>query len=315
MKSLKITVTSLTLMLLLIMGLDSCKKPAEFFDQINPGSGDKNRKTTVKIAGAENDINIVALNVTPTIEEIVLIELTRDASTEADLGSALTVKLVKNATLIADYNTTNGTSLIELPSAAYSFLEDISNISFAPGDFTKTVKLRLDKSKLDLSEQYALGISIAELGSGAAISAGNGNVLYNILVKNKYDGVYSYVSGLVTRYTSPGVPANDALSGPLGPNNPDVEFATVGANTVEIIGLTWSGGTLGVGGIAGLTATVDPATNLVTMASSGNATLTNWAGKENKYDPATKTFTLNFRWNPTSTTREYSVVLKYAGPR
>ena len=93
-----------------------------------------------------------------------------------------------------------------------------------------------------------------------------------------------------------------------------LEFITIGANTVVIESITWHGGG-GVGGVGGLSATIDPATNLVTMASTENATLTNWAGKENKYDPATKTFTLNFRWNPTSTTREYSVVLKYEGPR
>jgi hypothetical protein len=191
MKSLKITVSSLTLVLLLIMGLGSCKKPAEFFDKINTGSGDANRKTIVKIVGGENDINLISLDITPTIEEIVLIELQRDANSEADLGSALTVKLVKNATLIADYNTTNGTSLIELPLAAYTFPEDISNISFAPGEFIKTVKLRLDKSKLDLSKQYALGIKIAEVGSGAAIGAGKGSALYGLLIKNPYEGDYT----------------------------------------------------------------------------------------------------------------------------
>lgn len=42
---------------------------------------------------------------------------------------------------------------------------------------------------------------------------------------NNYDGVYSTVSGWVTRYLSPGVPANDALSGDLT-GNPDVYMIT-----------------------------------------------------------------------------------------
>ena len=33
------------------------------------------------------------------------------------------------------------------------------------------------------------------------------------------------------------------------------------------------------------------------------------------YNPATKTFYLNFRWNPTANRREYSVTIKYKGPR
>jgi len=76
----------------------------------------------------------------------------------------------------------------------------------------------------------------------------------------------------------------------------------------------WSGNG-GIGGIDGLRMAVNGTTNQVTWSCAGNATLTNWAGRANNYDPATKTFNLNFRWNPATTTREYSVVLRYKSPR
>jgi hypothetical protein len=70
-----------------------------------------------------------------------------------------------------------------------------------------------------------------------------------------------------------------------------------------------------VAGIDGLTVFVDPVTKLVNMTSVQNLTLTNWAGKPNDYNPATKTFRISMRWNPTGNTREYEIVLKYKGPR
>ena len=92
-------------------------------------------------------------------------------------------------------------------------------------------------------------------------------------------------------------------------------LTTYDANTVELVNMQWSNKGGGVGGIDHTLATLDPATNLVSMSSLGNASLKNWPGKENKYDPATKTYTLNFHWNPTANVREMTLVLKYKGPR
>jgi hypothetical protein len=134
--------------------------------------------------------------------------------------------------------------------------------------------------------------------------------------KNPYDGMYKVIGGQVQRYTAPGAPeVGGSLNGPLA-GNQDVTLTTIDANTVEITGLQWAKGSgSGVAGIDNLRATVDPVTNLVTMRSLGNATLTNWSGKVNRYDPATKTFNLAFDWNQTANRREYEIVLKYDRPR
>jgi hypothetical protein len=75
----------------------------------------------------------------------------------------------------------------------------------------------------------------------------------------------------------------------------------------------WANGTA-IGGIDNTYLTVDPVTNLVTMASS-NATLKNTVGKVNKYDPAAKTFTLAFDWGTPPDTRVVTMTLTYTGPR
>jgi len=306
------------LFLSLAISLASCVKKDSFYDE---NTAEPNRKQVVQLYGAENEINTKALNVVPTVENFVLIEVVRYPNSQADASQPLTVKLTKNTTLIDDYNTNNGTNFIELPLNSYTLSDDISQLTFAPGESIKQVKLNLKKDLLNLSQPYALGFVLTQVGTGAVINDGLKTVLYSIGLKNSYDGVYSYVSGFVQRYSSPGVPQADNLSGPLGPSNPDIEMATTGAYTVAFggaggpVGLTWSGPMSGVAGIDGLTAAVDPNTNNVTMTSS-NVTLANWAGHVNKYDPATKTFTIAMKWTSTAPAyREYEVVLKYKGPR
>ena len=178
---------------------------------------------------------------------------------------------------------------------------------------------QINTGTLDPTKNYGLAFTITSVSkSGVSIPANLKTVVYKIALKNQWDGIYQVVSGLVTRYNSPGVPANDALSGPLAGNS-DVYLITSGVSELDIPAsgagsFRWSGNG-GIGGIDGLRMAVNATTNQVTWSCAGNATLTNWAGKLNNYVPATKTFNLNFRWNPASTTREYSVVLKYKSPR
>ena len=91
---------------------------------------------------------------------------------------------------------------------------------------------------------------------------------------------------------------------------------SVPPSSSQVGALQWAfGNNSNVAGINGLSIAIDPVTNLVTMTSAANATLTNWAGHENKYDPLTQTFYLAFRWNPATSVREYEIVLKYKGPK
>lgn len=175
-----------------------------------------------------------------------------------------------------------------------------------------TVKVKT--ASFDLTKRNGLAMSITATSHGI-ISGNNATAIFNLPVKNAYDGVYKINDGFVQRYSAPTTPTTgDALNGSLA-GNPNLSLVTVDATTVEITNLRWAGGTSGVAGIDNLRATIDPATNLVTMTALGNATLRNRAGFENKYDPATKTFTLNFDWNQTSTKREIGLVIQWTADR
>jgi len=284
------------------------------------GKFNSSGSTLVKLPQGASEKVGLALDFIQGFQDVVLLDVRRDAPTASELQKAITVKIKNNPAIVTNYNTAHGTNYIPLPVSAYTI--DPGNpfngtewtVTFNPGEHAKPILIKLDASKLDLAQQYALGFTITD-ANGARIASDLESAMIEVGVKNKYDGIYSVESGYVQRYTAPGVPENPStLSGPLT-GNPDVRMVTVGPNTVELQGIQWSASQGGVGGINNLTVTVDPATNLVTMSALGNATLTNWAGHVNKYDPATKTFYLAFRWNPASTTREYETVLKYKGPR
>jgi hypothetical protein len=299
----------------LLMGsvaLTSCDK--------NEGSLDGAGKTIVKLPQATEDKVAIALDLKPGSVNIVLLDVRRDAANEGELNKAITVKIKNDTSVVGKYNRAHNTNYTTLPMGSYQidagnpFNGDEWTVTFNPGEHAKPIMIKLDPSTLDLTKQYAFGFTITD-ASGATISSLK-SALVEVGVKNPYDGIYAVMSGYVQRYTAPGTPESPStLSGPLA-GNPDVAVVTVGPNTVEIQGLQWTtGSNSGVGGIANLRATVDPATNLVTMQALGNPTLVNWAGKENRYDPATKTLYLAFNWNPATTPREYEIELKFKEPR
>lgn len=224
----------------------------------------------------------------------------------------------------ADYlaaDTTHKVSDSNYP-AAYSPYELMPDSTYKIASFDVTiaaqhredsVPIQVFTNKLQQGHKYLLPLTI----TNSSLSISNWNhLMINIGAKNAYDGIYSVVSGAVQRYTNPTTPTSgDALNGSLV-GNPDMTLTTAGISSVELSNLRWHGGTSSIAGIDHLQASIDPGTNKVTMSSLGNATLANIPGKENSYDPATKTFTLNFDWNQTANKREIlNLVIKYSKAR
>ncbi|HEX8334661.1 MAG TPA: DUF1735 domain-containing protein [Segetibacter sp.] len=207
------------------------------------------------------------------------------------------------------------TSAVLLPTSIYSIPSNTITVKAGQRVSDRFI-MTINTSTLDPTKKYGIGFTLSSVSKGGvAIPSNLKDVVYIFSLKNVYDGIYTVMGGFVQRYSAPGVPTvGDALNGDLA-GNPDVTFTTQGPTTVEITGLNWAKKGGGIGGIDNLRLTVDPATNQVTMFALGNATLANWEGRENRYDPATKTFYLNYRWNPTANRREYSVILKYSKPR
>jgi hypothetical protein len=288
-------------------------------------------QTLVKIINggtqASPGINKKPIDFVPVPTKILAVELRRDVPNSTELNKTMVVTVKDDTAAV-----TAAGGYVHLPVAWYTIQTDgvktggqggTFTFTFKPGEFSKEIFITVpDATLLNPSLLYGLGFRIMTADAGGKLSTQR-VLIVEVGAKNPYDGIYSVISGWVTRYTAPGVPAGDAISGDLT-GNPDVYMVTTGAFRCNIPpvstpgGLYWANAAVNnsmVAGIDGLNATVDPSTNLVTMQSPSNATLTNWAGHINDYDPATKTFRLAFRWNPTSTVREYEIVLKYAGPR
>ena len=310
-------------------GLSSCLKDVEY-DNDMVGLNLDDAAKVIELAQASVSANERTVGL-PYVDESVTTQVltVRLASKEpASEDIKVTIDTVGGQSYINAYNAAynvanpqNNINIQKLPNSFFTFLDGFV-VTIPKGGREASIRIRTNAIQYNTSTTYALYFKIASVDKPGYIISGNfGQYLTKLSAKNDYDGIYSYVSGLVTRYTSPGVPQGDALSGPLSfPPNPPVRLVTTGGNSVNFPTsgpgiLTWSGGTSGVAGIDGLKLVVDPATFLVTVTSAANASLSNWAGKINRYDPLTKTFTLGFRWNPTASVREYEVIFKYIGPR
>ena len=291
-------------------------------DYYKKDTDESSRRQVVQIIGAE-DIITIARDIKSTNDTFALIDLRRYPNNEAELNQPLTVKLTRNPTLIADYNTTNGTTLIELPTNSYTLLTDLNNVTFQPGEAIVEIKISVKQSLLDLSESYALGFSIADVGANAAINTPLKNALYNIGLKNMYDGKYTLHGDFYHPTQSPN----------WDPFTVDVEMWTSGTNSVKMYVPDLGGfyhpglfmGTLNAFGAQEPEYTINPTTNIVTVQNSyvGAVTFyTMFAGYNSRYDPATKTIYAKFGYNLgpggtfiSGTSRAWTDTLIYVGPR
>jgi len=199
-----------------------------------------------------------------------------------------------------------------LPASLYTIPNN--TVVIPKGQKKATFIIKVKASSFNFALTYALGIRIVSTSAGI-VSGNFGTGVFVLSAKNQWDGIYSVVSGQVTRFSAPGVVENPStLNGPLA-GNPNITLSTTGANSVLVTNMRWFGGSSGVAGIDNTIATINPGTNAVTMTSLSNLTLANKAGLPNTYDPATKTFTLNFDWNQLTAPRQMNLVLRYVGPR
>jgi len=166
------------------------------------------------------------------------------------------------------------------------------------------IPVKFVSTALDPALSYGLPIKITD-ASGEVISKNFGAVVIKVAVRNRYDGKYT-LKGYVFREGDTG-----GLTGYF--KNLSKDLSSNGANAVNFAQI-WADGN-GAGGIDGLTINVNPTTNKVTMKSTGNATLANDPAYDNRYDPATKTFYLSFKWGASPTSRYATDTLTYVSPR
>lgn len=313
------------LLLGVVLAVASCVKKDDYYSA--KVGGESNRKQVVQINGADELIQY-ARDVDPIIDTFIVVDLRRYPNSESELNSSLTVKLAPNPTAISDYNTANGTSFVELPANAYTLLTDINNVTFAPGEAIKEIKIRLDKNKISLSDQYALAFKVSDPGSGAVVNQSLGSALYSIGVKNKWDGIYS-VTGSYVDMTNGAFTGVYPYTWELQTNGP-TSCVVVDNENLGFPGFTfYTGSGYSYYGNFGLIVNFDPDTNAITS-------ITNYYGQpaantrsaqldptgENRYDETSKTIKIKyFMLQPSVVTAPPNIRAKfdetwtYTGPR
>ncbi len=289
--------------------LDPDKAAANVIDFQNP--------TDIGAVGTTNPLYIYSFPIQPTPTAIDLTVSYSGAEDAAPKDITVNIGLAAQS-VIDTYNAEQTKTFLMMPSSWYTL--SATSVVIPKGKKTASFKVNVSTSLIDLTKTYVLPLKLTS--ADAVVSANFGTALFQIGAKNKYDGIYKPTAGQMQRYSSPTTPTTgDALNGFMG-NNADMTLSTVDANTVLVAGLRWgssvagAGSGSGVAGIDNLQFYVDPVTNNVTCKSLANATLANIPGTVNKYDPATKTFTVSFDWNQTATKREIKgLVLNFSKAR
>jgi hypothetical protein len=212
--------------------------------------------------------------------------------------SEVKVKFIVNPTVVADYNTENGTNYISVPATSYSLQSN--EVILSQENRSANIKIRIRPS-LVTGGSFAIGLSIAEVTNGE-ISSLYHNVLIEVKVKNAYEGDYQATGNMIV-YSGP------ANTSPVSTTYPidEIKFlSTIDNTTVEApIGYSdFTGGFMYM--------TINPSTNQVTVSPSLSAPSFSVVSNNGTciYNPATKTFTLNYYYlNSAGNLREIQEVL------
>ena len=298
-----------------------CKKPDIPEQAAGKGS------TIVRLAG--DGYRLVPIDLVATPQTFGLADIYRDAPGESALSSSTKVVITEDASVVTAYNTAHGTNYIALPTTAFTI--DPSNpkvgsdytLTFGPGEFYRQLKITVpDATVLDPNKKYALGFKVASVDNEGKISASDNQLVVEVALKNKWDGVYT-VDGTMVDLTSAALTGKYPLTWELrttGANTLAVYDKAFGTQTHQILS---SGGNSQYGSF-GLNITIDPATNKITNivnsygqpAANGRSAGLDPSGV-NAYDPATKTFKIKYYLlQPGSTVRTtFDETWVYSGAR
>lgn len=253
------------------------------------------------------------LTATPqVVADIVVANLLGGKPAPADIKINLALK----PTLIADYNTANGTSAIALPTSVYTIPSSLV-ITIKQGETLGKLPINVSSTtSLDASITYALGISIASTDAGYTIASNLKDLLILFNIKNKYDGIYN-LTGYHNRspYTFPFDINVHMIT--TGPNSVALYYPPFG-DYGQPIGtapgaVNWYGAAVSPN--FGFDLVTNQATTITGMPGSGvTYGYATDPGVNNYYDPATKKMYLCWQYNGNALRRFYDT-LRYIGKR
>jgi len=199
-----------------------------------------------------------------------------------------------------------GSTYTMMPNNYYSFTN--TTVTIPKGQTKASVSLSVFPDQFDLTKNFAVPIRIVSASAGI-LSAHFSVAVIAVVVKNEYDGVYDIIDGSITRNSGSGP---DPVLGGDYVDGLTMELATINGNTVGFAPL-WKEGS-GIGGVAGTQMVING--TAIVISATGNATMKNTPATINEYDPATRTFTMNFDWGTAPNTRIISnLKIRYKQPR
>jgi hypothetical protein len=214
---------------------------------------------------------IAAIPGTATDTSSIEVTLSAQSVTE---GFTVTLSVVPYKAGLDSFNTANGTSYVQMDPSLYT-LQNGGNVTVSPGQQYVTIRINLAGNKIDFTKKNGIGLQITN-AQGANIASNLNTAIVLIALKSKYEGNY-HVFG--TR-----------IHPVLGPFTFDyiAYMSTVDGITID--------GAADADLQTDLQIHVNP-DNSVTLSSSSPYYSGLQAGKENDYNPATKTFVLNYFYN------------------
>ena len=337
MKYLNLTKTLATVAMLSFV-FTACKKA-----NVATPMGDAGQ-TLVKILNAGTPPSIVksAIDFVPTPTKLLVVELRRDIPNEAELNKTMIVTVKDDTAAVSFFNRdtvstnpnrTNPDKIFynQLPAAWYTFQTDgvktggqggTYTFTFKPGEFAKEIYVTIPNATvMNPSALYALGFTILTADQNGKISTQR-STIREIGAKNAYDGVYTDDFCNFHPSSNPGYTCSTTV----------VHMVTTGGNKVKMF---WPlagafgnpsvlGGNLSYFGSQEPEYTINTATNNVTVQNAAPGAVTFYtmgAGYNSRYDAPTKTFYVKYGYSYAvpgvldATCREWTIKLKYTGPR
>jgi len=294
---------ALVLIAVLSLAATSCLKDNDLDKgriQATTGSTAKVISLGINVRAASN-FSTLAYNNSPndTTVNLVPVELGGTDPAPQDLHVTLeTVDSLVDKINADNAASGNGNSDYVVPTGKYSIVS--TTVVIKKGERTGFLQIKFTPFNL-IGQNYAIGFAIKSVTEPGYVISGNiGKGVVAVLTKNKYDGLYN----------AKGFFVHPSLGGPFVHKN--LVVATSGTFSVDLEAQPYSGGLLG----AYPRLTIDPNTNAVTVTSYDPATTFNGPepGYVNRYDPATKTFYINYGY-VTSAPREAWDTLTFSRPR
>lgn len=298
----------------------SCLKDKGFDNQeygINyPGSVSGNG-VGFNLEGGSSNFKTAGINAQSTPQQVDPSVMTLALYSSTTVATAdVHVHVSADPTLIDEYNAANGTQIVPLDPAVYN-VQTLDPV-IPQGSQNTALNVTVNSTAtLDPTVVYGVAFRINSVDAGYTIAENMKTIIVQILIKNRFDGVYE-VTGTALRIVG-GAP-DAALSGTITPY--EVDYSTSGANSVQHEGSfhwanwTSAGGSSLPGGYEP-NVEFDPTTLDVVSVTSINSAISNQTGTsyDQHYDPITKKMYYEFTWGAGPAARLMTIEATYLRPR